>query len=116
MQPATDNLEVLNFSYNWNNKLQCKAYTTIRLYGRKYQQGKRFQVQLKGENLHVAEVVEIKPFYLQQLNEFMAYVDTGYSSTEARDIVIRMYPRVDVFKQQMCMVLLRVITEKNITV
>lgn len=112
MEQPAGNLPILNFSYNWNNKLQCKAYTTMRLYGRKYESGKRFQVQLKGENIHVAEVVEVKPFWLKDMNEFMAHVDTGYTTLEARDIIVRMYPKVNLQQQQMCMVLLRVVTEK----
>lgn len=89
-------LDVINFSYNWNNKLASKAFTTIRLTNQtKYQVGREYVICLKEKPLFNAVIIEIKKFYLDQLNEFMARIDTGYSIQETKDIILRMYKKVD---------------------
>jgi hypothetical protein len=110
---APAELDNLNFSYNWNNKLQCKAYTTLRLFGNKYHVGKRFNVTLNNQPMHVAEVIEIKKIRLQDINEYIAHIDTGYSTIECRDIITRMYRSVDFRTAFLAFVLLKVVTEKN---
>lgn len=100
-------IESLSFFTNWNNKLDCDAYTTIRLSGRKYHVSKRFNVYLKKQFHHVAEVVAIKEFHLHQLNEFIARIDTGYSVDECREIIIKMYPRIDMHTKPIVLVLMK---------
>lgn len=40
----------IRFSYNWNNKLNCKAFTTIRLHSpERYFLGAKFNVYLNGK-------------------------------------------------------------------
>lgn len=100
-------LDSISFFHHWNNKTDCDAYTTIRLSGRKYQVGKRFNVYLQKRFIHVAEVLAVKEMYLHQLNEFIARIDTGYSVEECREIIIKMYPRLDMHKQPLQLVLLK---------
>lgn len=88
-------MEALKFSYNWNNKLDCKAFTSLRLSDR-FQVGQEYKIELRGKGGHyeskgVAKIQEIRQFKLAQLNAFVAYLDTGYSLQECKDILMRMY-------------------------
>ena len=99
--------ETLTFSYNWNNKLDCNSFTTIRLeWPEMYQVGMVKDVQLKGEDKGKAQIMAIKPFYLSQLNEFIARLDTGYGVEECTNIIRRMYPKVNFDTKRIYLILL----------
>jgi hypothetical protein len=92
----TVKMEKIEFSYNWNGKLNNKAFTTIRLHnGRKYRAGKTYQIILKGEKIGTAMLKDKRVLLLEQLNEFICYIDTGYSKGETITILTRMYKNVD---------------------
>jgi uncharacterized protein YqfB (UPF0267 family) len=96
------------FSYNWNNKLECKAYTTLRLHQpEKYVVGETYDIILKDEVLHTATIIDVKPLRFDQLNEFIAYLDTGYNLQECQNIIKRMYAKVDFKTQKLALILLR---------
>lgn len=98
----------IDFSYNWNGKLNCKSFTTIRLRNdMKYVVGERYRLKIKGERLGGVEILAIKHFYLRELNEFIARIDTGYSKDECEKIIRRMYSSVDFEKLQLSLILLR---------
>ncbi len=84
----------INFSTNWNaGKLNNTAFTTIRLYNpKKYVIGSIKRILLKEEFLKEAEVISVCNFKLESLNDFMAYLDTGYSAFETKEILKKMYP------------------------
>lgn len=86
-------MENLNFSYNWNNKLACPCFTTLRLRNdNKYFPGARFSISLHKKLLiHEVEVIDVKHLYLLQINEFIARLDTGYSKTECVKLIKTMY-------------------------
>lgn len=97
----------INFSYNWNNKLHCKAFTTIRLRNvNKYQIGKEYNILLKKQLLKSAVIEDIKTIYFNQINEFIARVDTGYSAFETKNILKKMYSKVNLEKQPFSFILL----------
>lgn len=88
----------LNFSNNWNNKLDCRCFTTIRSANdMKYQLGARKIIQLrnrKGElekNYGEAEIVYIRKLKANDITEPMARLDTGYSRKDTIGILHRMY-------------------------
>jgi len=84
----------LNFSFNWNNKLDCRCFTTIRLKNeRLYPIGKELTVLLKNKPLKTVKIIDVKHFTLPQLNEFMAMLDTGYNLESTIDIFHKMYPQ-----------------------
>lgn len=96
----------LKFSYNWNKKLDGKAFTTIRLYNPlKHQLGTPVRILLKDKDLGTGKFMGVNPFYLDALNPFMSYIDTGYSVAECQSIIRKMYPKVD-FKITRCVMLL----------
>lgn len=100
----------LRFSYNWNNKLDCKCFTTIRL-SDKYKAGDEFKIILDtAKDLEVkgtAEILAVKEFNLDNLNDFISYLDTGYSVDECRKIILRMYPKADWSTQKLKFILLK---------
>lgn len=66
-------MDKISFSFNWNNKLENKAFTTIRLLQPdKYRPGETYQITLKLKELFQAKIIEVKPFWLKDLNEFIA--------------------------------------------
>lgn len=104
-------MKELRFSYNWNNKLNCKAFTTIRL-SESYKPGEEYKIVLmpKGKNPEVkgvAKIIEIKKFFLDQINEFISQLDTGYSKYGCVDIIKRMYPSADWTKQKLSLILFK---------
>lgn len=100
----------INFSYNWNNKLNCKAFTTIRLKNvNKYQIGKEYNILLKKQLLKSAIIEDIKTIYFNQINEFIARVDTGYSAEETKNILKKMYSKINLETQPFSFILLSTI-------
>lgn len=100
-------MDTVSFSYNWNNKLQCKFFTTIRaLNPGKYHAGVRHEVVLKGDRIGIAEVVSVKAIYGRDINEYIAGLDTGYSVDDTLKILSRMY-KCDASTKQFSFVLYR---------
>jgi hypothetical protein len=82
----------LNFSYNWNNKLFNKAFTSIRLYNpTKYVINNLFKVNLKGNYLFTAKLLEVKIIYPKNITNWLAYLDIGYNAEEVINILSKIY-------------------------
>ncbi len=89
--------DLIKFSYNWNNKLDNKAFTTIRIHNeQKYVTGREFIIELRGIKKGIATLQEKRVFKIDQLNEFMSFVDTGYNRGETIGILARMYKGKDI--------------------
>ena len=100
-------MKTINFSYNWNNKLECSAFTTIRLENpSKYVIGDNYQINLKDEPKCTAVIVDIKPFYLSKINAFMSMIDTGYTPAVCTGIIEKMYSKVDLNVKPLWFILL----------
>lgn len=97
----------IKFSNNWNKKLDCNAFTTIRLYNlHKHFKGQSVRILLKDQFVSDGFIQEVSTFYLDQINEFVAFLDTGYSAEETKNIIRRMYPAVDFKKQLLALILI----------
>ena len=83
----------IHFSENWNRKLGCICFTTIRLANpKKYVLGEKYHITLKGQlRSHPATILGITKFQLHQLTEGMARIDTSYSRSETIEIIRKMY-------------------------
>lgn len=107
-------MKTLTFTYNWNNKLNCKAFTSIRV-SEAYQAGDQYKIILReSKDIHVmgvAEVISVRDFYIEQLNEFMSYLDTGYSVEQCEQIIRRMHPKVDFDRTRLRFLLLKYISK-----
>lgn len=86
----------LHFSSNWNGKLSfSKSFTTIRLHNHeKYKPGNVLEIYQNGRHMNDAEVVDRKRFYLKDMNNFMALLDTGYPLDEAKKLIKSFYSNV----------------------
>jgi len=87
----------IRFSFNWNNKLDCKAFTTIRLMNdEKYCVGEVYHIYMEEKGkvaqfLGTAELKHKRRESKSELDAFTCYLDTGYSAAETRKILDRMY-------------------------
>lgn len=91
----------IKFSYNWNKKLDCKSFTTIRLHnGRKYQKGNLYRVFLKDSTQWIDKGLhECKGLVTRrktQINDWLAFLDTGYNAVKCQDIITKMYKNKNV--------------------
>lgn len=88
--------EKLNFSSNWNKKLDCDVFSTIRLYNpRVHFIGRNVEIWDNSGNRRIfkghGEYIMCEPFFLNQLKEANARLDTGYSLAETKAIIQKMY-------------------------
>ena len=98
----------INFSYNWNNKINCKAFTTLRLSNRtKYKIDELYEIWLKKDFVKNGIIIDIKVLSLEQISEYIAYLDTGYSRDECVSIIKRMYKNVDFLKTKLDFILIK---------
>lgn len=96
--------ENLEFTCNWNNKLNCNAFSTLRLRDdKKYFIGAEKNVILKGYLKGKATIVGISYFTIDKINESISRLDTGYSAEECRKIIMTMYKsrNIDWYTQQL---------------
>lgn len=108
--PSSPDLAKLEFSTNWNKKLDCNSYTTLRLANpARYYCGRQFSVYLDGKYIHKAEVTDVKTLTISQINEWIARLDTGYSRQDCMTLIQKMYSRqpIDWEVQPLNLVLLR---------
>jgi len=107
-------IDDLEFSQNWNNKLDCDFYTAIRMRNdKRYFVGKRFRVLLKGKEIHHAEIVKGSHFKIYHLNSFITYLDSGYPVMEFISMFKKMYSKknIDWETDEIVFVLLKKIKE-----
>lgn len=75
-------LRQLRFNRNWNNKLNCEFFTTIRQVS--FDKEERVEVFLKNEPYCEAECIECKPARLGSLPPYLIVLDTGLYEDQAR--------------------------------
>lgn len=101
-------LPEINFSNNWNKKLDNTAFTTIRLENpNKYKIGQQYEIKLNHKKITVGKIIEIRKLMFKDINEFIAYLDTGYSSTECKKIIQKMYPSIDFTHKFLYLILIK---------
>ena len=83
-------MDILAFSNNWNNKLGCDFFTTLRLSGR-FEKGQRVEIWLGETNLGIAEIRDKRSLKIEHINDFIAGIDTGYPPQETIEILKQMY-------------------------
>lgn len=114
---ALSSIPVLEFSHNWNNKLDCNAFATLRLENpRRYKIGMTYFVRTRDKDYGAHVIADIRELYRDQINEFIARLDTGYSKDECVKLLQSMYiNRVTSWtKQKLYLILLvKIKTERN---
>lgn len=84
----------LDFSENWNNKLNCFSFTTIRPISSKYKIGDNIYIRLKERFYGHAKVVDIKIFSIKEIIDLGIYFfDTGLDKKAFFDMMNNMYSK-----------------------
>lgn len=113
-------IDFLDFTENENGKLMNDCLTAIRLQDpNKYHIGKQFIIRKinKGSTppdiLRTVEIIDIKTIKLENINEWIARLDTGYEAKECKNILRTMYsPKVqDIEIQEFYWILLKTIAK-----
>ncbi len=100
----------LPFSYNWNNKLDCKAFTTLRLHNPdRFKVGQTYRITLNKSYKKHAKIEDIKTLLLKNISDYIAYLDTGYSKEECQSIIRKIYPNKNFEHQKLDFILLKTV-------
>jgi hypothetical protein len=106
----------VTFSYNWNNKLQNKSFTSLRLENNeKYVVGETYEILENGIVIKRALLEGIRNIYLHDVNLFIARLDTGYNVEGCIKIIQTMYKNknIDWAKQKISFLLFVTINENK---
>jgi len=89
-------MKTISFNLNWNCKLYCNVFSTLRPRDdEKYQLDEVYQILLKGNDMGEAKAVMIKHFKLSMMTEAIALIDTGYTKQRAIEIIATLYPNIE---------------------
>lgn len=83
--------KVIKFSYNWNNKLNCNFFTTIRKLNKYYQLGEIYKVFCNEIFCFDAKIIHISRIYMRDLTEKICLHDTGYPMKETKIMLKKMH-------------------------
>ena len=100
-------MEQIKFTYNWNNKLDCNFFTTIRLQSKKFEKNKNFEIVLKNQVHCKVVIVDMWICKINDLKDFVCYLDTGYNNKETINMFKKMYSGVDFTQTNMVLLLLK---------
>lgn len=96
----------INYYANHNNKLDCDCYTTIRPdWPEYYQKGEIYAAILKKQFHHKARILNIKRFYLKDLNDYISHLDCGKTVQYLKVMLTNMYPKKDFTKEMLMLIL-----------
>lgn len=88
-------MKTINFNLNWNGKLYCNCFTTIRPFNEeKFKLNENYQVRLNGLNMGEVELVYKVDFKLSQLKDSMSLLDMGYIAKYGKEIIADLYPEI----------------------
>jgi len=98
--PQLTNTSRLDFSHNWNGKLGCRFFTTLRLSSR-FNVGDSPEIWLNGIFQGIGCIIDKKRVDSPDaLNEWVCRIDTGYSKEETKGILSKMYPKISSWEKQ----------------
>ena len=96
-------MDIIKFNKNWNQKLCCDNYTTIRLHSNKFFVGNVLETvcKIKDENRNTeirekAKVVFVKSYRLNEIPEEVFWTDCGLSKQHAIEMIEKMYSKYDI--------------------
>jgi len=100
----------IDFFRNWNGKLFCEAFSTIRLKNDRYKVGERYDITLNDQWCGDAEIVHLVDFKLSQMKESMSYLDTGFGVRETIEQLLSIYGN-DVLNETFTYIVLKRLTK-----
>jgi hypothetical protein len=81
----------LNFTRNWNNKLSCGQFTTIRRHRSDLHEGMDLDIMLDGRRLYLANIPRITTQPFRNIPQITVMTDTGYDYTDSLEIFRRFF-------------------------
>jgi|JFJP01.1.fsa_nt_gi hypothetical protein len=88
----------ISFTHNYNNKLACEVFTTVRIENpKKFKPNQLYEILLtnsnKGEPISQgkARILLIQPFLLDKVSEGIALIDTGLTRSKFIELVRTIY-------------------------
>ena len=91
-------METISFTHNWNNKLYCRSFSTVRIENpikyRLHQEYRIFLNQVKGKppiDRGVAVLRHIEYFNLFDVNPAVCYLDANLNKETFIKLVLTMY-------------------------
>lgn len=110
------NTEDLRFTTNWNGKLNCSCFTTLRLHNEsKYVVGAVKNILLSGVLKGQASIIGVQTFLLKDISEYVARIDTALSAKECQQMIRTMYknyPLINWDNQLLDFVLLKYVSTR----
>jgi hypothetical protein len=115
-------MKKINFSYNWNNKLECKSFSTVRLENpEKYQLLELFEVVLKTKKNEpeikkgIARLQVVNSFYLDKVTPGMSFLDANLPVIDFIKLVQTMYKNkgIDFKKKKLSFLVFQYLSEKE---
>jgi hypothetical protein len=96
-------MERIEFNYNWNQKLNCRSFSTVRIENpKKYILNQECQVVLKQAGnrpeimLGIARIKYITNFLLYAVNPGISYLDANLSPDDYKIMVLKMYKNANI--------------------
>lgn len=88
----SDDIPEITFSSNWNRKLNCEYFTTIRLHNQaKYRKGRRYRIMERKREVGLAVAIDVKHIRMDQLTEWHSRLDAGMCLDDFRGMLFKMY-------------------------
>lgn len=81
----------IKFSYNWNNKLNCNFFTTIRKVNPMHKIGEVYQIMINETPVFTAKIIHLSRCHVENLSESQCLQDTGYAKAETRAMLAKMH-------------------------
>ena len=115
-------LKELHFSHNWNNKLNCESFSTVRLRNdNKYQLLDLYRIFLKREvypqnvDFAIARLQAISHFYLHQVTPGITFLDANLSKIDFIQMIESMYKskHINFHQQQMSFLVFQYLTPEE---
>lgn len=113
-------MERLNFSTNWNRKLDCDTFSTIRLWNpEKHYQGREVDIYDKSVSpprfKGVGRYELVSEFTINQLKPAAAMLDTGYTLEETQNMIRTMYHKTvpNVETQPLAYIIIKKVKQVN---
>ena len=104
----------IHFMKNWNNKLDCDIFTTIRVYNpNRHYIGAEYTITWLHDNLILTleprVCIHMNTFKLAILTNGLALLDTGYNAKETTSMIRAMYKNknIDVDQVTFCALYLK---------
>lgn len=83
------------FTTNFNGKLLCNTFTTIRLHDSNLNRlGERHTICLRDTDIGIASILSVKIITVDRISEHMAHIDTGHNKAYLLGLLRKFYPDI----------------------